>query len=169
MSSQEIEGLSKAELKNRLTNMGMSLDRDDHPRDYYVQLYLEKSNAKNKITRDNTPFYKQKLLRGKRERVKGNENDKELLEDPNYEEEEYEEDEDIIEQDDDEDYIYEESENIDENKEEKGKYSTKRKTSEKVKEDEQNYDYRESGIKITRLIRRRKKRIPKIKIFHRRI
>ena len=166
MSSQEIEVLSKAELKNRLSNMGMSLDKDDHPRDYYVQLYLEKSNAKNKITRDNTPFYKPELLRGKRERVKEKINDKELLDDPNYEEEENEEDEEIYD-DHDEDYVYEESENIDDNKEERKKYYTKKKSSkkEKMEIDEKNLDYRESGIKITRLIRMRKRKEPKTKKF----
>ena len=70
MSFQEIENLSKADLKNKLSQMGMSLDREDHPRDYYAQLYLEKSNAKNKITRDNTPFYNNRVLRRKSERVR---------------------------------------------------------------------------------------------------
>ena len=109
MSYGEIEGLSKSDLKNRLTQMGMSLDKYDHPREYYAQLYLEKSNAKNKITRDNTPFYRNEMLRGKRERVREKETDKELKNDPNYEEEEYEEEEEIIDEN-DEDYVYEESE-----------------------------------------------------------
>ena len=118
MSLQEIERLSKAELKNKLVQMGMSLDKNDHPKDYYVQLYLEKTNTKNKITRDNTPFYKNKMLRGKRkreserERKREKRKDKELIEDPNYEEEEYEEEEEYndADEDEDEDYIYEEEE-----------------------------------------------------------
>ena len=128
MSYQEIEGLSKADLKNKLSQMGMSLDRNDHPRDYYVQLYIEKSNAKNKITRDNTPFYNNQMLNSKREREKGKgkETKKELMEDPNYEEEEYEEEEEIIDDDDDGNYVYEESDEKEE-KEEKGKFHLEKK------------------------------------------
>ena len=164
MSYQEIEGLSKADLKNKLSQMGMSLDRNDHPRDYYVQLYIEKSNAKNKITRDNTPFYNNQMLNSKREREKGKgkETKKELMEDPNYEEEEYEEEEEIIDDDDDENYVYEESDEKEE-KVEKGKFSSRRKSAKKQKIDEKTNDYRESGIKITRLIRKKKERIPKNK------
>ena len=125
MSFQEIENLSKADLKNKLSQMGMSLDREDHPRDYYAQLYLEKSNAKNKITRDNTPFYNNRVLRRKRERVRIKETDKELIDDPNYEEEEYEEEEEIIDENESEGYINEELEEKDE--EEKGKNLSKRK------------------------------------------
>ena len=164
MSYQEIEGLSKADLKNKLSQMGMSLDRNDHPRDYYVQLYIEKSNAKNKITRDNTPFYNNQMLNSKREREKGKgkETKKELMEDPNYEEEEYEEEEEIIDDDDDGNYVNEESEEKEE-KVEKGKFSSRRKSAKKQKIDEKTNDYRESGIKITRLIRKKKERIPKNK------
>ena len=136
MSFQELENLSKADLKNKLSQMGMSLDRDDHPRDYYAQLYLEKSNAKNKITRDNTPFYNNKVLRRKRERVRIKETDKELIEDPNYEEEEYEEEEEIIDNE-SEDFINEELE-------EKDKNLSKRKNKKKVKIDEKTNDYTES-------------------------
>ena len=166
MSFQEVEKLSKAELKNRLTQMGMSLDRNDHPRDYYVQLYLEKANSKNKITRDNTPFYKKKMLRGKRERERGKLKDKELIEDPNYEEEEYEEEEeynDVDDSDEDEDYIYEEEEEEINDNVEKEKSKTKRKKRMKKKVEERYNDYRESGIKITKLIRIKKERIPKNK------
>ncbi len=46
----------------------MSLDRSDHPKNYYMKMYLEKSNAKNKITRDNTPFYSEQIISRKRER-----------------------------------------------------------------------------------------------------
>ena len=68
MSFQEVENLSKADLKKKLYQMGMSLDRIDHPRDYYVQLYLERSNDKNKVTRGNTPYYRNKILHQKRGR-----------------------------------------------------------------------------------------------------
>jgi hypothetical protein len=97
----------------------MSLDRTDHPKDYYVQLYLDKSNAKNKITRDNTSFYKESnILKGKRKReqIKENIDDKDEN-DSNYEEEEYEYEEEYEEGDDDKDsdYIYEENEEINNN------------------------------------------------------
>jgi hypothetical protein len=136
--------------------MGMSLDREDHPRDYYAQLYLEKSNAKNKITRDNTPFYNNRVLRRKRERIRIKETDKELMDDPNYEEEEYEEEEEIIDENESEGYINEELEEKDE--EEKGKNLSKRKIKKKVKIDEKTNDYRESGIKIIKLIRKKKEK-----------
>ena len=160
MSFQEIEKLNKAELKSKLAQMGMSLDRNDHPRDYYVQLYLEKTNSKNKVTRDNTPFYKNKVLKNKREREKTKEKDKELLEDPNYEEEEYEEEEEIKD-DEDEDYIYEEEEEQRDDNNEREKTKTKRKRKMKNKIEDKYIDYRESGIKITRLIRKKKEKMLK--------
>ena len=169
MSLQEVERLTKAELKNKLVQMGMSLDRNDHPKDYYVQLYLEKTNTKNKITRDNTPFYKNILLRGKRERESKRERkrekrkDKELIEDPNYEEEEYEEEEEYNDVDEDEDYIYEEEEEEISDNVEKEKNRTKRKKRSKKTIDERYNDYRESGIKITRLIKKKKERMLKNK------
>ena len=163
MSFQEIEGLSKADLKNKLSQMGMSLYRDDRPRDYYVQLYLEKSNAKNKITRDNTPFYNNKILRRKRQRqrIKEKETHKDLNDDPNYEEEEYEEEEEI--NDEDEDAIKEEELEEKSEEEEKGKNLSKRKNKKKVKIDEKTNDYRESGIKIIKLIRKKKEKNLNIK------
>ena len=66
MSYQGIETLSKSELKAKLNKMGMSLDRNDHPKNYYKKLYLEKSNAKNKVTRDNTPFYQEQIIINKK-------------------------------------------------------------------------------------------------------
>ena len=159
MSFKEIEGLSKADLKNKLSQMGMSLDRDDHPRDYYAQLYLEKSNAKNKITRDNTPFYNNKILPRKRERESIKETEKELIDDPNYEEEEYEEEEEIL--DEGENFINEELE--EKNEEEKGNYLSKRINRKKMKIEEKDNDYKESGIKIIRLIRKKKEKNQKTK------
>ena len=156
MSYQEVENLSNAELKNKLFQMGMSLDKKNHPRDYYVEMYLEKSNAKNKITRDNTPFNREQMLRGKRERQK--ETDKELLEDPNYVPEEFEEEEEeVLEEDEEQEELEEKGE-----KKEQMKFSSYKKNSKK-EIDEKNKDYRESGIKITRLIRKKKVRLPKNK------
>ena len=160
MSYEEIEGLTKTDLKSKLSQMGIPLDRNDHPRDNYVQLYNpEKSYAKNKITRDNTPFYGNQMLHNKREREKGKKTDKELMEDQIYEEEEYEEEEEIIDNEDDDSFIYEKSEEKGE-KEEKEKLLSKRKNVKKQKIDIKNNDYRESGIKITRLIRKKKENIP---------
>ena len=73
MSYEEIKDLSKGDIKYKLSKMGMSFDRTKHPKEYYVQLYIDKSNAKNKITRDNTPFYKEKIINRKRERINSNE------------------------------------------------------------------------------------------------
>ena len=153
MSYLEVEGLSKSELKNRLTQMGMSLDKLDHPKDFYMQLYLDKYNAKNKVTRDNTPFYKEQVLRGKREREKS-------YDGQNYDEVDYAEEDDANNygDDDDEDYVYEESEESNENK-----IRRRKRKAKTIKFDEKNLDYRESGIKNIRLIRSKKKRILKNK------
>ena len=131
--------------------MGMSLDRTKHSKDYYAQLYLDKSNAKNKITRDNTSFYNENIINRKRARTKSNDGEiKEVIKEkrePIYEEEDYEEREikDIS-----GDLLYKE-----ENKNKAKINSTKRKR--KII-DEENNDYRDSGIKITRLIRIKKRR-----------
>ena len=153
MSYLEVEGLSKSELKNRLTQMGMSLDKLDHPKDFYMQLYLDKYNAKNKVTRDNTPFYKEQVFRGKREREKS-------YDGQNYDEVDYAEEDDANNygDDDDEDYVYEESEESNENK-----IRRRKRKAKTIKFDEKNLDYRESGIKNIRLIRSKKKRILKNK------
>ena len=106
MSHKEIRNLSKGDIKYKLSQMGMSFDRTNYPKEYYVQLYLDKSNAKNKVTRDNTPFYKEKIINRKRERIKSSrmlkkdQNKEDNFnsdddDDPNYEEEEYEEEEEI--------------------------------------------------------------------------
>ena len=68
MSNSDLKNFSIPQLKSRLSQMGMSLDRSDHPKNYYMKMYLEKSNAKNKITRDNTPFYSEQIISRKRER-----------------------------------------------------------------------------------------------------
>ena len=92
MSYEETEGLTKMDLKNKFSQIGMPLERNDYPREYYAQFYPEKSNSKNKITRDNTPLYRNQMLLNKRGREKGEKTDEELMEDLNYEEE-YEEEE----------------------------------------------------------------------------
>ena len=69
MSNQDIKGLSKSELKMKLSKMGMSLDKREHPKNYYEKMYLNTSNAKNKVTRNNTPFYNERIINRKRERT----------------------------------------------------------------------------------------------------
>ena len=158
MSYPEVKNLSKADLILKLSKMGMSLDRTKHSKDYYLQLYLDKSNAKNKITRDKTSLNYEKITNRKRARTKSNDlfeikENKYESQDQNYEEEEYEEDiKDVSGE-----LLYQEEK--EKNKTNKRNY-TKRKER---KNDEENNDYRESGIKITRLIRIRKKQPKRIK------
>ena len=71
MSYREKDFLSESDFKLKLAKMGYSLDRTDHPKNYYKNMYFEKSNAKNKITRDNTPFYQEdfgQIINKKRQR-----------------------------------------------------------------------------------------------------
>jgi len=71
MSYREKDFLTETNFKVKLVKMGYSLDRADHPKNYYKNMYLEKSNAKNKITRDNTPFYQEdfgQIINKKRQR-----------------------------------------------------------------------------------------------------
>ena len=71
MSYRERDFLSESDFKFKLAKMGYSLDRNDHPKNYYKNMYFEKSNAKNKITRDNTPFYQEdfgQIINKKRQR-----------------------------------------------------------------------------------------------------
>jgi len=71
MSYRDKDYLSESNFKVKLAKMGYSLDRADHPKNYYKNMYYEKSNAKNKITRDNTPFYQEdfdQIIKKKRQR-----------------------------------------------------------------------------------------------------
>ena len=135
--------MSKNELKSRLIKMGMSFDKTDHPKSYYLSLYLEKFNAQNKITRSKNSFGRE-MLKVKRERVNSKEKH-----DSDYN---VEEDDKIELNDSDEEYIYEESEENDIDN--KGK---KISWEEEIKE--KNKYYKESGIKYIRLIRRKKQKI----------
>ena len=72
MSYRERSSLLESDYKMKLSKMGYSLDRNDHPDNYYRNMYFEKSNAKNKITRDNTPFYQEhseQIINKKRQRT----------------------------------------------------------------------------------------------------
>ena len=65
---------TKSDYKLKLSQMGVSLDRTDHPLNYYKQMYLEKSNAKNKVTRNDTPFYHEQIMNKKRQRSSSKKN-----------------------------------------------------------------------------------------------
>ena len=68
MSKQDKKGLTGSSYKMRLEQMGMSFDRMYHPESYYEKMYLTTSNAKSKVTRNNTPFYHEQIINRKRER-----------------------------------------------------------------------------------------------------
>lgn len=135
--------------------MGTSLDKNDHPKSYYLKLYLEKYNAKNKITRSNNPFSREHLLRTKRERkdVKAKKEDKD------YEIEENESNDDEVEENDDIENLDEESNESDQETE--GKKNSKVKLRKSITKEiqELNKNYKDSGIKYTRLILQKKKKI----------
>ena len=163
MSFPEIEDLTEAELKAKLSKMGMSFDRIKHPKDYYIQLYLDRSNTKSRITRGNTPFYKKKIIN--RKRLRTNNKDKEEISqeehykeniNQNYEEKNSEEEEI---RDASADLLQREEQNELKNK----NFNFIERTKIKEKKDNINNDYRESGIKITNLIRIKKPKPKNIK------
>ena len=90
MSHQTKESLLESEYKSKLNRMGVSLDRSYHPLNYYKEMYFDKSNAKNKVTRNNTPFYREQIINRKRQRSSSKKNNKlnfdEINEDQNEEE-----------------------------------------------------------------------------------
>ena len=137
MMKTSIEGLSKSEIKNKLIQMGVSLDKIDHPKDYYVKLYIEKSKKSQLVSNEK----KEKIMRGKRKRESGNE-----IDDPNYEEEASRDEEEM-------------SENGD--KGEKKKKVKKRKK----KERDPNYveEEIEEEVKIKKKKRKKKDRDPNYK------
>lgn len=154
MSYSQIKDWSKNELKNRLLKMGISIDKNDHPKSYYEKLYLEQMNAKNKITRNNHPFGKRQLLKSKRERnnSKEKEEDEEYLPDDNslgdYKEDNNEID-NINENESDENN--QEDEDIKKSEIGLKKFMTKDII-------DLNKNYKESGIKYTRLILMKKRK-----------
>ena len=141
--------------------MGTSLDKDDHPKSYYEKLYLEKMNAKNKRTRSNNIFGREQMLNSKRERNDTKEKKDEEEDDEEYiaEEENENNSEQENEEKDEDDNLYEYSEESDKDTEEKKKKSylkfKKMATKELI---EKNKNYKEIGIKYTRLIPMKKKK-----------
>ena len=171
MSTSQVKSMSKNELKSILMKIGTSLDKDDHPKSYYEKLYLEKMNAKNKRTRSNNIFGREQILNSKRERNDTKEK-KEKQDDEEDEDEEYiveEENENNSEQENEEEI---EDENINDNSEENEHTEEKKKkirimfkkmaTKELV---EKNKNYKEIGIKYTRLIPMKKKKTEHNKVL----
>ena len=155
MSLPELKDLTKADIRSKLFKMGVSLDRTNHPKDYYVQLYLDKSNAKSKITRRNKPFYNENIINRKRERTTSYDDIKQREDkssDANYEEEEYEGDEENQKSSIKNNYL-------------KGRSNKKEEIISTVKKEnkEEGNDYRDSGIKLTRLVKIKKKKIERPK------
>ena len=160
MSRSQVKDWSKNELKNRLLKMGISIDKNEHPKSYYENLYLEQMNTKNKITRNNHPFGKEQLLRTKRERN----NSKEKKESKDYKEaKEKEENISINDDDEDKDEIENLNENdFDENNQENEDKKIPSLDLRKIKTKEiieLNKNYKQSGIKYTRLIPMKKKKM----------
>ena len=139
MSKQDKKGLTGSTYKMRLEQMGMSFDRMYHPESYYEKMYLNTSNAKSKVTRNNTPFYHEQIINRKRERERERESNKKKKITKNK-------------INDDEDYssLNEEEINL--------KSSRKRKNAKSQNKNIKNEnDVNDSGIKVTRLIKRDKK------------
>ena len=137
MSKQDKKGLTGSTYKMRLEQMGMSFDRMYHPESYYEKMYLNTSNAKSKVTRNNTPFYHEQIINRKRERERESNKKKKITKNKI---------------NDDEDYssLNEEEINL--------KSSRKRKNDKSQNKNIKNEnDVNDSGIKVTRLIKRDKK------------
>ena len=50
MKKSDIEKLNILEIKNLLIQEGVTLDKKEHPKDYYIKLYLENSKKLNILT-----------------------------------------------------------------------------------------------------------------------
>ena len=165
MSYSQMKSWSKNELKNRLLKMGISIDKNEHDKSYYEKLYLEQMNAKNKFTRNNNYFGRKQLLNIKRERKKSKEKEEEQEQDnsitPN----------DSIENNDEEIHennsIKELNDSDESNQETEGKKISNINFSKMKTKDiiELNKNYKESGIKYTRLIQMKKSKNSEKKIL----
>ena len=145
--------------------MGISIDKNEHDKSYYEKLYLEQMNAKNKFTRNNNYFGRKQLLNIKRERKKSKEKEEEQEQDnsitPN----------DSIENNDEEinenNNINELNDSDESNQGTEGKKISNINFSKMKTKDilELNKNYKESGIKYTRLIPMKKRKLPKKKYY----
>ena len=163
MSTSIAKNMSKSELKSMLMKMGTSLDKDDHPKSYYEKLYLEKMNAKNKRTRSNNIFGREQILNSKRERTDTKDKKDEDEDDEDYvvEEEEEENSHQENEEINDDENLYANSEESDQDTEGKKKKSESKLKYKKMATKElveKNKNYKEVGIKYTRLIPMKKKK-----------
>ena len=171
MSYSQMKNWSKNELKNRLLKMGISLDKNEHEREYYENLYLQQLNAKNKFTRNNNYFgRKEQLLNNKRERNRS----KGKAEDEDKDEANLSPNDSINNNNNDEEEEINENNNLNElneseanNNEIEGNNKPeinfrKMKTKDII---ELNKNYKESGIKYTRLIQMKKSKNSEKKIL----
>lgn len=126
-SIQNIEQLSKQEIKEELKKLGAKLDKKDHSKSYYLNIYSELMNSKNNFPSDNVQPDNTQFNKGKR----GRDNDNT----PVYEEIQGGNDQDLIEDLSDEGA----------SKDWKNRYSADRRVN-----------LQESGIKVTRLKRLKK-------------
>ena len=136
MSNRDKKGLTGSSYKIRLEQMGMSFDRMYHPESYYEKMYLNTSNAKSKVTRNNTPFYHEQIINRKRERERESNKKKKIARNKVYDE--------------DNSSLNEEEINL--------KSSRKRKNDKSQNKNLNNENgLNDNGIKVTRLIKNDKK------------
>ena len=146
MSSKRMKALSESAFKKKLEQMGMSFNRTDQVDNYYEKMYINASNAKSKVTRNNTPFYKEGIINRKREREREltTEKKKKINNKQHYKENSLLNEEDS-------------------DKEEKEKNSSRKRKHSKtqnsnIKNNENDIKDNSSGIKITRLIMSKQKK-----------
>ena len=163
MSYSQMKSWSKNELKNRLLKMGISIDKNEHDKSYYEKLYLEQMNAKNKFTRNNNYFGRKQLLNIKRERKKSKEKEEDNSNSISHDDSIENNDEEINENNN----INELNDSDENNQETEGKKMTNINFSKMKTKDiiELNKNYKENGIKYTRLIPMKKSKNSEKKIL----
>ena len=163
MSYSQMKSWSKNELKNRLLKMGISIDKNEHDKSYYEKLYLEQMNAKNKFTRNNNYFGRKQLLNIKRERKKSKEKEEDNSNSISKDDSIENNDEEIHENN----GINELNDSDENNQETEGKKMSNINFSKMKTKDiiELNKNYKESGIKYTRLIQMKKSKNSEKKIL----
>ena len=144
MSNKRMKALLESGYKRKLEQMGMSFNRTDQPDNYYEKIYLNTSNAKNKVTRNNTPFYKDDIINRKRKRERTSEKKSKIKDKKLSKDNSVLNDEEL-------------------NKEEKHKNNSRKRKSSKSKNiniinNETDKKDSSSGIKITRLIMSKQKK-----------
>ena len=153
MSDSQVKNMSKNEIKNMLMKMGVSLDKNEHEKSYYENLYLKICNKKNKRTRSNNLYYREQFLKAKRERNDSKSKKKDKDDIINEEKNSIQEDEENNENEN----LYNESDESNQDTEEKKTTNLGFKKFMTKEIIELNKNYKESGIKYTRLIPIKKK------------